>query len=567
MGIFDREVDPLEGITPMSRKGGRRGVQIRAAGYNTSRTNSNTMKGWHTRANSANADMSYKLDTAIADSRDLAMNTPIANAILGRVCTSVLGPGLVPQSTPNYTELGITKKEAQEWARNAETRFDIWAQSPRCDHTGMRNFYDLQLVAFKSALVSGDLFVAFPWKKKKKAGRWNWKMGVKLIEADLIRTPTDMTQTNGRDIVNGVEFVDGMVAAYWVADRHTGTNMPEETSATAYTTTFKRMPVYSTSGRKNIHHLLLPGGRPSQRRSMPFLTPVVEMLKTVARHTDAELQAAVVSSMFTVFVRDSSGTGMGLNEDFFPEEADQGGGGTTVDEDGEQHQVAKEQGFGLDLGMGPANIIELDENKDISVADARKANDMFSAFHKAMVVELCASLDLPYEQVIMLFDSSYTASKAALQEGLKTYKRFRLWFVRNMVSVAWESFIEEEVINGRIKADGFLDDEIKRKSWARAYWVGPANGQIDPFKEAKASVTKIQNHLSNYSTEMTADTGERWDSAMSQLADERELLEDLGIAPVPVEVDPEEVTGPTGVDPIKPGGQSWSAEGKEIDVE
>ncbi len=35
---------------------------------------------------------------------------------------------------------------------------------------------------------------------------------------------------------------------------------------------------------------------------MPFLAPVIESLKQLGRYTDAELVAAVVSGMFTVFI-------------------------------------------------------------------------------------------------------------------------------------------------------------------------------------------------------------------------------------------------------------------------
>ena len=43
--------------------------------------------------------------------------------------------------------------------------------------------------------------------------------------------------------------------------------------------------------------------RIGQRRGVPFLAQVIEALKQLGRYTDAELVAAVVSGMFTVFIR------------------------------------------------------------------------------------------------------------------------------------------------------------------------------------------------------------------------------------------------------------------------
>lgn len=46
--------------------------------------------------------------------------------------------------------------------------------------------------------------------------------------------------------------------------------------------------------------------RIGQRRGVPFLAPVIEALKQLGRYTDAELVAAVVSGMFTVFIEKES---------------------------------------------------------------------------------------------------------------------------------------------------------------------------------------------------------------------------------------------------------------------
>jgi capsid protein len=55
------------------------------------------------------------------------------------------------------------------------------------------------------------------------------------------------------------------------------------------------------TGRRNILHLLYQE-RIGQRRGLPYLAPVLEALKQLGRYTDAELMAAVVAGMFTVFL-------------------------------------------------------------------------------------------------------------------------------------------------------------------------------------------------------------------------------------------------------------------------
>ena len=67
-----------------------------------------------------------------------------------------------------------------------------------------------------------------------------------------------------------------------------------------------RVPAYGEkTGRRNVIHIMARE-RIDQRRGVPFLAPVIEALKQLGRYTDAELVAAVVSGMFTVFIEKES---------------------------------------------------------------------------------------------------------------------------------------------------------------------------------------------------------------------------------------------------------------------
>ncbi|MCH5894346.1 phage portal protein, partial [Salmonella enterica] len=67
---------------------------------------------------------------------------------------------------------------------------------------------------------------------------------------------------------------------------------------------WERIPAYGKkTGRRNVLHVMQDWERPGQRRGVPVLAPVIEALKQLGRYTDAELVAAVVSGLFTVFVK------------------------------------------------------------------------------------------------------------------------------------------------------------------------------------------------------------------------------------------------------------------------
>lgn len=115
-----------------------------------------------------------------------------------------------------------------------------------------------------------------------------------------ILSPTDINEHHVEKIVQGVETdADGMVIAYWVCDRHPLAS----TSVTGLTAShWTRVEAYGKkTGRQNVL-CLMQRERAGQLRGVPLLAPVLESLKQLGRFTDAELTAAVISAMFTVFI-------------------------------------------------------------------------------------------------------------------------------------------------------------------------------------------------------------------------------------------------------------------------
>src|SRR5699024_504380 len=133
--------------------------------------------------------------------------------------------------------------------------------------------------------------------------------------------------------------------------------------------------------------------RPGQRRGVPLLAPVMEAIKQLGRYTDAELMAAVVSGMFTVFVK-SEMPDVGLGE-FIP-----------VDEQAEPEDQTR-----LELGNGA--IVDLAEGEDISTVNPGRPNTAFDGFVIAVARQIGAALELPYELLMKQFEASYSASRAA----------------------------------------------------------------------------------------------------------------------------------------------------------
>tara|TARA_Y100000310_G_scaffold344838_1_gene459899 strand:- start:17905 stop:19485 length:1581 start_codon:yes stop_codon:yes gene_type:complete len=489
-------------------------------GYITGHSNRRDMKGVVSTADTPNNDTIPKLQASRALSRDMYMNTPMATAALRRARTNIAGSGLKPQSRINGDFLGLTREEVKTWETNVERQFETWATSKMSDYDGQQDFYESQGLAAISALMNGDMFYMLPWKRPYRAGNWPFELRIKQIEADLVRNPKGYRGWDEAILDTGYpggiqKNKNGEWTHVWISDKY-----PSEVDAEK----FNSVPVRSKNGRQNIHHLA-QFDRIGQSRGMPWLAPVLADLKNVSRLSDSVLKKFIVSSFFTVFVKDMSGLGGTLDEPFLPEQTLGGGGGEGVN----SPQEPKNRESAYDYELGTANIINLDDDKEIQVADPKSSDKEFESFFNSYAIQLGAAIEVPSEQLLLHFRTSYSSARAALIEAWKFWKTRRTWIAKNYCQPIWEAFIEELILKGRIIAPGFFDDPVIKKEWCKCAWIGAGQGQIDPLKETKAAVLKIDSNLATHEDQYTAETGEKWDEMIPRRAREEETLIELNL--------------------------------------
>ncbi len=476
-----------------------------------------SMKKFKATSRSANLDTLTKVDSSRAGSRDLFMNTPIATAAIRRARTNIVGSGLQFQSRIDHAFLGLTVEQAGTWEENLEREFEMWALSKYSDHSGQLNFYENQALAVLSTTMNGDTFFMTPWRTPWRAGNWPYEVCVKMVEADLVRNPNDYEDYNWytKDShPGGIEKNKrGEVTHYHVANFYRG--YEQEIGEKGK---FQRIPVREKNGRPNIFHLA-EIERIGQSRGMPWLANVMGPLKQITRLSESALMKAIISSMYTVFVKDMSGFGADQKNGMQPEE----------NEPTEQTGDLEEQ-YQYELGSG--SVIELDEDKEVQVADPKNTDKDFEPFFNSLVGQIAAAIEVPVEQLMLQFNTSYSSARAALLEAWKFWRRKRTWLARNFCQPVMDAFIEEAILKGRIVAPGYFDDPAIKAAWTRGVWVGAGNGQIDPLKETKASKLKIDSNLSTHEEEYVNDNGGRWDSAMNRKAREMNHIDKLDLNPV-----------------------------------
>lgn len=511
LNFFDRIVNAVSPARGLGRLRARASLNyLEGSGYITPSSNKKSMRGWNAQSGTADQDTIFKLADSRKGARDLVMNSPIALAPLKRELTNVVGWGLVPHPRLDREFLGMSDEAADQWERDVTREFGMWSRSAECDVTRSQTFFGLQSLAFYNTILSGDVFVLLPYIKRPRQA---YALRVMVLEGDRVSNPHNMMDTN--KLAGGVEVDEhGAPVAYHV-NSPTG---PLLMQAGTVVDEWKRVPVFGEqSNRRNVLHIF-DRERPGQRRGMPKLAPVIETLKNLSRLSEAELTASVINSFFTVFVKTNPVAG-GLQPGF-----------ATQEKVTNENTVPGDENL---YEMGSGNIIELDsEGQDITMADPKRPNDAFEPFFLALVKQVGAAMEIPYEQLILHFSSSYSAARAALLEAWKFYRRRRMWVAESFCQPIYEEWLTEAIMRRRINAPGFFQDPIIRYAWSQSVWTGPGQGQIDPLKETKASAMRIEKRLSNYESEYAQiHGGDSWRAGMTTLSRENKMLNEKDIPP------------------------------------
>lgn len=517
MNIIDKFVEAVNPSAALRRQNDRIKLELirsfKNSGYDESGAsrNKNSMRGWLASSKSPQEDIDRNIPILRQRSRSLYMSAPLAVSAIKTNRTNIVGEGLRLKSTIDAAFLRMTPEAAAEWQRNTEREFELWADSKFCDSTRVNNFYEIQQVACLSWLMNGDACALVEYERPTPA--FPYGLRVHLIEADRVSTPhTSGTAVNlyatesttGNRIFNGVEVTDaGRVVAYHICSTYPNSQLRAAKK-------WQRVKAFGDkTGTPNVL-MIFEAERAEQYRGVPYLAPVIESLKQLTRYGEAEMMAAVINGFFTVFITSKGNTG------------EVGFTGVLDDED-----RVSDDDLNYELGPGMVNVLKPGE--EIDIADSKRPSSNFDAFTTALAKYVGAALEIPVELLIKSFNSSYSASRAALLEAWKAFRMKRKWLAADFCQPLYEIFLTEAIANGRIKAPGFFLDPAIKKAYCRAQWNGPAPGMLDPVKEATAAEKRIAIGVSTRQRESIEMTGTDFDANVAQLARENQLMKEAGL--------------------------------------
>ena len=472
-----------------------------AGGYVGARRDRRQTKSWDISDGSADNVTLPDLPALRERSRDLIRNAPLACGAVNTVVTNVVGTGLKVQSHIDREVLKPFFKDESEFdkfERNAERIFRNWAENTDCDITRSQTFSEIQNLILRSVLESGDIFII-----KRTIPRSNKliDLSLQLVEADRVSNPD--YKTNTEKLIAGVEVdKNGAPIAYHICNQHPDDYKYEKSKK------YVKIPAFDKYDNRQVFHIF-NRIRPGLTRGVPYLAPVIESLKQLDRYTEAEIMSAVISAMFTVFVKSEDEEGLSPM--------------TPLDEVGGSRNDG-------DYKLAPGAILDLQPNENIEIADPKRPNQAFDPFVQSILRQVGVALELPFEILIKHFTASYSAAQAALVEAWKFFSSRRSWLAIQLCQPVYEMVISEAIAKGLLKAPGFFNNPIIKNAYLGAQWIGPPRGQIDQLKEVKAAELRVNMGISTLAEETAILTGGDWERKYPQILKEHTLKQEAGIS-------------------------------------
>ncbi|MDR3088386.1 MAG: phage portal protein [Desulfobulbaceae bacterium] len=498
--IADRLVAWINPVAGARRKIARNFMAMGGGYTGADRTRRANQQGWR-RELSADDAIMPDLRSLREESQHMARNNALAIGAIKTNVTKVIGTGLSVRPVIDRDHLGLSQEQADAWEKAARREFNLAADSRDLDWERQQDFYGIQSLVFGRMLEDGDIFVNLP--RLARRGQI-YSLRLQLIEAARVCNP-NMAADN-ENMAGGVERdAAGIPVRVWVLNRHPGAWRLSPAGKADWK--WQGIDLFDRSGNPACLHIF-EVSRPGQSRGVPYLAPVIELIKQLGRYTDAEVMAAVVSGMFTVFITNDQGSPA-----FGPAP-------TAMNPDGSPG--GQNDPTGLELGYG--SVVGLLPGEQISTATPGRPNTAYDTFVLAILRSIGMALELPLEVLTKHFTSSYSAARAALEEASDYFMRRRALLVSGFCQPVYEAIISEAVARGRLAAPGFFTDAATRKAWLGSQWIGDAQASLDPLKEINAAKARIDLGISTREEERNRLLGQDWEPILPQIMKEREIF-------------------------------------------
>lgn len=502
-----------------ARAGGNRFARA----YDAARYDLPNMTDWYGRIETPNEEILNGRDQVVARARDLDRNDPGISGAVDRLCETVIGAKLWPESEPDYESMGRDADWADTWATIAEAKYNLWAKDPlrRCDVDRKARIPEMTLTAYRHWLIDGEACAVVQMLKK----RGRYQTAIKLIDPDRLSNPDGMADEmlfpNGNSVVGGVEISpEGDAVAYHIRKKH-----PASLSADPDKYTWVRIPRYAPSGRPVFIHAFRQY-RADQRRGKSRLAAAMLRIKSSDKYTKAELDAALFDAL-NIATFESPAPAADVRDALAPASDDNAAGaGGYLDRLVAWRARNKVFVDGL-------RVIHTYPGEQYKTNKPSRPSGNYAPFIAEHKREIAGSVGLSYPHYSQNWaDINYSSGRLMRNEMWRGIHDDREIFTQEFSTQIWLAFHEEAAAVGEIKIPGGPANFYRWSSELfQVSWMGPGPGYGDPKKEADANEVELRYNGKTLGM-IAADNGVNARQVMFRRAREKNLLKKLGLVDI-----------------------------------
>jgi len=523
LGLDDQVKAPAS-VEVLPADAGAQPLAVAGGAYESASLFDREVALWQPSMGSADQDILPEKEILDARARDTVRNDAYVRAGVDVHKDNIVGAMYLLNSKPAYEVLGLDEVWAEEFQKEVETKFTLWAESISNwpDASRVNNFTGLIRLAVGMELMVGEVLAVAEWINDPIRP---YKTAIQMIDPDRLGNPPFVRETPR--LRGGIHRDKrGAPLGYWIRKAH-----PQDwTDLSAYQ--WRYVPARKPWGRQQVIHIY-EQFRPDQSRGVSAMVSALKETRIARKFRDVVLQNAVVNATYAASIESDLPTaevfaalGAGKGDDDF---------GTLITKyvGGYLGALKNYLADAKHVTLNGIRIPHFFPGTKLQLRPAGQGGPLGTDFEASLLRYIAANLGISYEQLSRDYSKvNYSSTKAALNEtykGMQARKRHTADTLATHIYMLW---LEEAFANGDIEslprnAPNFWEG-LNREAYGRCEWIGASRGQIDELKETQAAVLRIKYGLSTREEELGR-LGKDWRRVFEQVQREQDEAKRRGL--------------------------------------
>ncbi len=346
---------------------------------------------------------------------------------------------------------------------------------------------DMERVILFNVVRDGEVFI------RKWFGTGDFGFQLELIDPMRVSTDLNKKLTGRSEIINGIEYEDGQVAAYWISERGMQSDYAGGRA--------ERVPA------RYIEHLYFPV-EAEQKRGFPWMAAGMQRVHVLDRYENAEVtQARIAAEKGGFFTKNAAVEGDYVDGT--------GGANSSDDDSGEVEYLDSEAG----------SFATLPEGWDFKQFDPTHPTTAFDPFSTKLLRGIASAGNINYNSLANdLSDVNYSSARIGILEVRDNWQEKQHWLVGWFHEVIFPDWLRMGITSGQLR----LEISRFREYLDAVSWVARSWAWVDPQKEAIGNRETVGLRAKSLS-EVASERGVEFEEVIDSLAKEREYAEKSGI--------------------------------------